>query len=161
VSGYFTPSSKRIRGVYAKEKKLREYIDAQGRKCTVKVEISANHKLGLPITSDLDYYRAFLKMCDEMVDRDGRFKMPIAVSTSTLLRYAGKKEGTIQRREVRAWLKRMTLTGIEGAIYRAKRKDYDEQFVGTVFSQVVMTGERMRNGKIADTNYVWLSPWFL
>ena len=30
VSGYFTPSSKRIRRIYTKEKKLREYIDEQG-----------------------------------------------------------------------------------------------------------------------------------
>ena len=28
----------------------------------------------------------------------------------------------------------------------------------TTFSQVIMRGESMRNGKIADTNYVWLSP---
>ena len=71
VSGYFTPSSKRIKSIYTKEKKLREYIDERGNKRTVKIEVSANHKLGLPITSDLDYYRAFLKICDEIVDRDG------------------------------------------------------------------------------------------
>ena len=53
----------------------------------------------------------------------------------------------------------MTLT--EGAIYRAKKKNFDDGFVGTVFSQVVMTGETLRNGKPANTNYVWLSPWFL
>ena len=86
VSGYFTPSSKRIKSIYTKEKKLRQYIDERGTKRTVKVEVSANHKLGLPITSDLDYYRAFLKICDEIVDRDGRFRLPIAVPTSTLIR---------------------------------------------------------------------------
>jgi hypothetical protein len=37
-------------------------------------KISANYELGLPITSDFDYYRAFLKICDELVDRDGRFR---------------------------------------------------------------------------------------
>ena len=58
VSGYFTPSSKRIRRIYTKEKKLREYIDEHGNRRTLKVKISANHELGLPITSDLDYYRA-------------------------------------------------------------------------------------------------------
>jgi hypothetical protein len=62
VSGFFTPSSKRIKSIYIKEKKLREYTDEQGKRRTVKVEISANYKLGLPITSDLDYYRAFLKI---------------------------------------------------------------------------------------------------
>lgn len=161
MSGFFTPSSKRIKGIFVKEKKLREYTDEQGKRRTLKVEISANHKLGLPITSDLDYYRAFLKICDDIVDRDGRFKLPIAVPTTTLLRYAGKSDGSRELREVRSWFKRMTGTLIEGAIYRAKRKDFDEGFVGTLFSQVIMRGETMRNGKNADTNYVWLSPWFL
>jgi hypothetical protein len=89
VSGYFTPSSNRIKHIYTKEKKIREYVDAQGMKRTVKTKISANHELGLPITSDLDDYRAFLKICDEIVDREGRFHLPIAVPTSTLIRYAG------------------------------------------------------------------------
>src|SRR5215468_7036540 len=34
VSGYFTPSSKRIKGIYTKEKKLREYLDEKGNKRT-------------------------------------------------------------------------------------------------------------------------------
>jgi hypothetical protein len=161
VSGYFTPSSKRIRGIYTKEKKLRDYIDAQGNKRTLKVKITANHELGLPITSDLDYYRAFLKILDEIVDRDGRFKLPITVPTSTLIRYAGKTENARVWREAREWFDRMAFTGMKGAIYRAKKKDFDEGFSGTLFSQVVTKGERLRNGKIADTNYVWLSPWFL
>lgn len=162
ISGFFTPSSKRIEHIYSKEKKLREYTDAQGKRRILKTRISANHDLGLPVTSDLDYYRAFLKICDELVDRDGRFpRMPIAVPTTKLLRYAGKNKAKQQRQEVWQWFKRMTLTGIEGAIYRAKKKDYDDGFVGTVFSQVIMTGDPMRNGQPADTNYVWLSPWFL
>src|SRR4029450_4690426 len=86
VSGFFTPSSKRIRRIYTKEKKLREYSDEQGKRRTLKVEIGANHKLGLPITSDLDYYRAFLKICDEVVDSDGRFQIPIAVPIKKLVR---------------------------------------------------------------------------
>ena len=135
VSGYFTPSSKRIRGIYTKEKKLRDYIDTQGNKRTLKVKITANNELGLPITSDLDYYRAFLKLCDEIVDRDGRFKLPIAAPTSTLIRYAGKTENARVWREVREWFDRMTFTGLKGAIYRAKKKDFDDGFSGTLFSR--------------------------
>jgi hypothetical protein len=60
--GFFTPSSKKIRGLYLKEKKVAEKTDQDGTKRVIKVEISANHRLGLPITSDLDYYRAFLKI---------------------------------------------------------------------------------------------------
>jgi Replication initiator protein A len=162
ISGFFTPSSKRIEHIYIKEKKLREYTGAQGKRKILKTTIRASHGLGLPVTSDLDYYRAFLKICDELVDRDGRFpRMPIAVPTTKLMRYAGKNKAKQQRQEVWQWFKRMTLTGIEGAIYRAKKKDYDDGFVGTVFSQVIMTGDPMRNGQPAETNFVWLSPWFL
>src|SRR6516165_3577896 len=107
VSGYFTPSSKRIRRIYTKEKKLREYIDEHGNRRTLKVKISANHELGLPITSDLDYYRAFLKICDESVDQEGRFRPPIAVSSSRLARYAGKLWNLKTRREIQEWFDRM------------------------------------------------------
>ena len=162
VSGFFTPSSKRLENIYLKEKKLREYTDDQGNKKILKTTIRASHGLGLPITSDLDYYRAFLKICDELVDREGRFpKMPIAVPTTKLMRYAGKTKNARVWEEVQQWFERMTLTGIRGAIYRAKKKDYDEGFVGTVFSQVILKGKPMRNGAAADTNHVWLSPWFL
>ena len=50
---------------------------------------------------------------------------------------------------------------MKGAIYYAKKKDFAEGLTGTLFSQVVIRGAPMRNGKLADTNYVWLSPWFL
>lgn len=162
MSGFFTPSSKRIKDIYVKEKKLREYVDEQGKKRILKVAIHANHTWGLPITSDLDYYRAFLKICDETVDSEGRFpRMPMMVPTSTIIRYTGKTENARVWREVREWFDRMTGTLMKGAIYRAKKKDFDEGFTGTLFSQVVTRGELMRNGKVADTNYVWLSPWFL
>src|SRR2546428_5841227 len=136
---------------------LGEYLDEKGNKRTVKTKISANYELGLPITSDLDYYRAFLKICDEIVDRDGRFRMPITVPTSTIIRYAGKTENARVWREVREWFDRMTGTLIKGWVFRAKHRNYEEGFTGTVFSQVVMRGERLRSGKLADTNYVWLS----
>src|SRR5262249_16339692 len=144
VSGFFTPSSKRIENIYIKEKKIGDYVDAHGKTRTLKTKISANYELGLPVTSDLDYYLAFLKILDEIVDRHGRFQLPIAVPTSKLIRYTGKTANARLLNEVREWLKRMTGTLIQGAVYRAKKKNFDDGFVGTVFSQVVITGETMR-----------------
>ncbi len=159
--GFFTPSSKRIKGIYTKEKKIKETEDKDGVKKIFKTKISANHELGLPITSDLDYYRAFQKICDEIISRDGRFKLPIAVPLRKLIQYAGKAMSARAWREAREWLERMNYTGIKGAIYRAKQKDYDDGFSGVVFSQVVLRGGSLKNGKTADTNFVWLAPWFL
>ena len=160
-SGFFTPSSKRIRAIYTKEKVIGEKVYPDGTTQIIRTKISANHELGLPITSDFDYYRAFLKVCDEIVDRDGRFHPPIAIPTRTLIRYAGKVESPKERREVKQWLERMVGTLIQGGLYRAKHKDYDDGFVGTVFSQIVLRGRPIRNGGTAETNYVWPSPWFL
>ena len=159
--GYFTPSSKRVKDIYVKEKVLGYKTGPDGDKRTITAKISANHELGLPITSDFDYYRAFLKICDEVAGADGRLHMPIAVPTKKLIRYAGKKENAREKKEIREWFARLRHTGIRGGIYNAKRKDYDERVETGVFSQIVIIGEEMKDGRIADTNYVWLAPWFL
>lgn len=160
-SGFFTPSSKQIKHILSKTKVVATQLTPDGVAHPVTVEILANPKIGLPITTDLDYYRAFLKICDEIVDRDGRFQIPIAVPTATLIRYAGKTESAQEWRAVRRWLERMTFTGIRGGIFLAKQKDYTDGFLGTVFSQVVFKGNPLKNGTLADANYIWLAPWFL
>jgi hypothetical protein len=159
--GFFTPSSKRIGGIYIKEKVVGTRVAADGTTRLIKTKISANHELGLPITADLDYYRAFLKILAEAVERDERLRLPLAIPTKQLLRYTCKADGIKTRHEVRTFLKRMALTGIEGGVYQAKSQDFTESFVTTVFRQVVVRGEAMRHGQIADTNYVWPAPWFL
>jgi hypothetical protein len=159
--GFFTPSSKRIRGIYTKEKVVGTRVAADGTTRLIKTKISANHELGLPITADLDYYRAFLKILADTLEHSGRLRLPLAVPTKYLLRYADKADGIHTRREVRLFLKKMALTGIEGGVYRAKTRDFTEGFVTTVFRQVVMRGEALRQGQIADTHYVWPAPWFL
>jgi hypothetical protein len=100
-SGFFTPSSKRVRGIYTKEKVVGEKLYPDGTTRVIRTGISANYELGLPITSDFDYYRAFLKVCDKIVDRDGRFRLPITVPTRQLIRYAGKAESPKERQEVK------------------------------------------------------------
>ena len=160
-SGFFTPSSKRVKGIYTKEKVIGEKISPDGTARLIKTKISANYELGLPITSDFDYYRAFLKICDELVDRGGRFRLPIVIPMRRLIHYAGKVESPKERKEAQHWFERMTGTLIKGGLYRAKHKDYDDGFVGTVFSQVILRGHPMKNSRIAETNYVWPSPWFL
>jgi len=159
-SGFFTPASKRIKGVYVKEKVIGHKI-VEGKRVPVKTKIMANHELGLPITSDEDYWHAFEKILSEIADRDGRITMPVRVPTAKLIRYAGKNPSQTRRTEVWKWFQRMTLTGIAGGIYSAKIKDYSHSITAPVFSQTALRGEPMRHGQIADTNFVWLAPWYL
>lgn len=159
--GFFTPSSTRIKSQVEKEKILAERTEEDGTKKIIKVQVTANAKLGLPITSDLDYYRAFLKVLDETADRDGHVRLPIRVPSKRLAELAGKQWGGKTRQEIADWFERMNFTGIKGGLYRAKVKNYEDGFSGVVFSQVVRRGDRLKDGTPADTNYVWPSPWFL
>ena len=54
----------------------------------------------------------------------------------------------------------MAGTLVEGAVFQAKTKEYHFGFKGTVFSQILTVGERMKNGQAAETNYVWPAPGF-
>jgi hypothetical protein len=136
------------------------------------IRVIASATYGYPNTEDLDFYRAFLKICDEIVKpverwKDGKrtihphFALPVRFSTRQLLRYSGRKESARERKAAREWIKRQTFTGIEGAVYLAKQGAPAEHFAGTLFHMTYCRGERMKNGKAAEANYVWHSAWFL
>jgi hypothetical protein len=159
--GFFTPSSKRIQGIGCKDTVVGAHRSAAGTQDALRVTIRARPDLGLPITSDLDYYRAFLRIMAEAVRARDRFRLPLAAPTKRVVRYAGKTVTPRTLREVHAWLERMTCTEIVGAVYSAKQGDVLSGFRGTVFRRVVHRGEPLKHGQIATTNYIWPAAWFL
>jgi len=137
-----------------------------------KVEIVPTAKYGYPNSEDLDFYRAFLKICQEhttFVDRykDGQhtrhpqIRLPIAFPTSRLLRYAGCVNNNHTWKGAQTWIKRCVLTGIEGGLYEAKTGRLTEGFTTALFREAYVRGDKMRNSKMADMNYIWPAPWFL
>ena len=60
--------------------------------------------------------------------------------------------------EVTEWMKRMTATTINAAVYLAGRKVWVEDTFH-VFDRVVGKGMDLGDGRLADMNYVWLAPW--
>lgn len=158
--GYFTPSSKRLKGVTTKEKVVAERTNPDGTRIRLTVQIIGTGKYGLPITADLDYYRAFLKLLDDLVDQDGQIPDAIPVPTKTLIRYAGKQASTQERRAVIDWIRRSHYTGIQGFYYRADTGDYIEIGDEPLFPRYLIRGQRLANGEQADTHYVWLASWF-
>jgi hypothetical protein len=137
-----------------------------------KVEIIPNVKYGFPNSEDQDFYRAFLKICDEKVmlvqrAREGRLTLhphlsvPIAFHSREIIRKAGRVWSNRDLQSVRDWIKRSTSTVIEGDVYRARVGQIDSKFGGPLFSQYLLVGDKMRSGKAAEMNYVWPAPWFL
>jgi hypothetical protein len=158
--GYFTPASKRIKAITTKEKILAERLNSDGTRTVLKVRILGTGEYGLPITSDLDYYRAFLKLLDDLVDRLGYIPEPIALPTKTLIRSAGKQVSTQELQVVKDWIRRSNATAIQGFYYDAVSGDYIEIGGEPLFPRYVMRGQRLPTGEYADTHAVWLASWF-
>lgn len=158
--GYFTPASKRLKGITTKEKIVAERTNPDGTHTVLKVQIIGTGKYGLPTTSDLDYYRAFLKLLDERAEQTGEIPEPIPLPTKTLIRYAGKQASAREVRAVQDWIRRSHYTGIQGFYYCAATGDYVEIGDEPLFPRYLIRGQRLANGEEADTHYVWLASWF-
>jgi len=158
--GYFTPSSKRLKGMTTKEKVVAERTNPDGTRTRLTVQIIGTGKYGLPITADLDYYRAFLKLLDGIADQTSHIPEPIPIPTRTLIRYAGKQVSGREFRTVKDWIRRSHYTGIQGFYYHAATGDYVEIGGEPLFPRYLLRGQILEHGEQADTHYVWLASWF-
>ncbi|MEW5979345.1 MAG: hypothetical protein AB1898_26420 [Acidobacteriota bacterium] len=159
--GFFTPSSKTIKGVRAKTIHFTRQMN--GQRIEVRAVILPSAVYGLPVTSDQDKYLAFQKIVTSIRRARGKVTNPVGFLSSELLRIlnlntkAGKHYDDIVE-----WGKRMTLTGIssEGVVYLAGRKTWASDTFH-VFERFVSVGTELPDGTIAERNYVWLSDWQL
>ncbi len=154
--GFFTPSKIKLEHhIKVKTFEYRYEDDC----LTTTVKIKPDIELGLPITVDLDYYRAFQKILELCLQGGEDISQPIRVPAIRLMKLAGKTPSNTQSQRIRDWLERMSATFISGKIYRPTTGEYIE-LKGSVFSQFCVRGDRLPGGVIADTNYVWLAPFY-
>lgn len=159
--GFFTPSTKRIKG--AKKKTVLFAKGNDGRKVQLQAVILPSAEYGLPITSDQDKYLALQKIITDVHQREGTISNPIGFSSAELLRILGLRVRTGKNYDdIVDWGKRMTLTGIcsEGVVYFAGKKTWATDTFH-VFERFVSHGNEMPDGRTADRNYIWLSAWQL
>ncbi|MCS6926139.1 MAG: hypothetical protein NZ578_09600 [Candidatus Binatia bacterium] len=165
--GYFSARYSRPR---IEESQLSKVITLSDNR---RVEIVPSAKYGLPNAEDLDFYRAFLKICDERVEwvkvGEGdeetyhpRLPSPIGFSSRELIAKAGRHKNDRNIVAVRNWMKRLNATVIHGELYNAKIRALDVHIgLEPLFKKFVSVGERMPDGQLAAQNYVWLADWFI
>jgi hypothetical protein len=171
VIGYFSAGYKR-RYAQAPEAKVVKLFDRETG-LERQIKIIASSLYGYPNSTDLDFYWAFLRICDEHIqmlpreDKPGQKilhpqfkKIPISFTTNQLIKYTGTPRTGLRWKEANEFLKRLALTGIEGHIYKAGEKRFVDMTT-TLFREVYVRGEKMRGGKMADMNYVVPGPWFI
>ena len=135
-----------------------------------RIEIVPSAKYGLPNAEDLDFYRAFLKICDERAewvkDEEGKshsqLPSPVGFSSRELIAKSGRHKNDRNIIAVRNWMKRLNVTVIHGELFNARTKSFDVHIgLEPLFKKFVSVGDRLPNGQLAAQNYVWLADWFL
>ena len=159
--GFFTPSSNWTKD--AKKKVISLTATVEGKKVKASATILPSAEYGLPDTADLDKYRAFQKILSDELIRNGQVPKHITFTSADLIEAMGKKRrgGEIYE-EIKSWLIRMKLTGIqsEGAVWLAGKKMWVSDTV-SVFDRVIACGQTLEDGTIADCHHIWLSDWML
>ncbi len=154
--GFFTPSSSRMMTAERKTTSIVRYVDGQKMETAVSIFPSAYY--GLPVTADQDKYFALQMILQGLRQRAGTIPNPVGFTSAEMLRILDLKKNGKNYQEVMDWMKRMTATTITAAIYFAGRKVWVEDTFH-VFDRAVGKGMEISEGRIADMNYVWLSPW--
>ncbi len=138
-----------------------------------RIEIIPSAKYGFPNAEDLDFYRAFLKICDERakwvriehethVSYHPQLPSPIAFSSRELIAKAGRHKSYRELMAVRDWIERLSSTLIRGEMFDAKEKRFDVRIgFEPLFKQFVHVGQLMHDGTRAAQNYVWIAQWFI
>ena len=159
--GFFSPSYNDRRKI-PKKTISGTVTNKNGQKVKVQLSILPSAEYGLPITTDLDIYRAFQKILKDIYLEQGEITNPVAFRDEQIIKAMGKKRQGTYNKQIRTWLHRMKFTWIlsEGLIYDKGKKQYIEDSVN-VFDRTIAFGKELESGKMAAKNYVWLSEWYL
>ena len=135
--------------------------DGSRRFVTATIVPSATY--GLPVTADQDKYFAFLFLVSSVLGGGAPVENPFQVCPAHLLQALGLCTNSGKHyQEIRQWLDVMTMTTIisDESVYLANRHCYARDRF-RIFDRAVSAGERLDDGTVAETHYVWLSSWQL
>lgn len=152
------------RGLKTKTKtEYRIVTERNGQKAELTWRVTANTEYGYPTPFDRKVSRAIDALIDEILQEKGYpLKNPIPFSIYRLGQLMGISNAGRIYREVKESLKRIVLTGVEsiGTFYlKDEERWIDKTF--HLYDEVIFKGQRLSDGAIADSNYLWMSKEYL
>ena len=152
------------------ETEFRAVAERDGERVEILWNVSANPKYGYPGLFDRQVHRAVEQIISEILREKGQVENPIPLGSfyglcerMGLRKQAGRQEyGGRQYRAIRRALERITTTSIKsaGSFYEKGKRRWTST-VFHLYDAVVFQGEELRDGEIADTNYLYLSDLYL
>ena len=136
--------------------------EIEGKTVYPKTTIKPDPQLGLPTTADRDKYMAFMKIVTDRKAKLGKIENPVGFTTYELLKRLGLTDAGYHYEEVNQFLERLVSTTIksEYAVYFHGTKKWAKD-IFHVFSRVILAGQELPDGAMAQMNYVYLSEWQL
>ncbi len=152
------------------ETEFRAVAERDGERVEILWNVSANPKYGYPGLFDRQVHRAVEQIITEILRDQGHVENPIPLGSlySLCERMGRRKRGGRQEyggreyRAIKRALERITTTAIksEGTFYHKGEQHWVSE-VFHLYDAVVFQGKRLRDGEIADTNYLYLSDLYL
>jgi len=142
-----------------KETVFQTVVLRDGREVEISWIVSANSRYGYPGPFDKKLFRAIEHVLTQMKPP---IENPITFSTYELCRLVGKGIGGRQYQGVKEILRRIVATTIrsQGAYFhKGRRRWIDDTF--HLYERVIFKGEEFPDGRVAETNYLFLSEWYL
>lgn len=157
VLPFFALSRKEVKGW--KRTEYRAVVEREGQKLEISWIVQSSSEYGYPGPFDRKVHRAIEEILSEM---ELPISNPIPFSIYDICKRIGINTGGKEYVQVKESLKRIKFTGIES------RKSFysktEEQWIDDVFNlydRIVFKGKRLPDGRIADTNYLFLNSWLL
>jgi len=146
------------------ETEYRDMVKRGSQKIEILWNVSANPKYGYPGFFDRNVHKVIEQIITQTLRKKGKVKNPIILgSLYNLCKRMGiNNYGGSEYKEIKRALERIKATTIKsiGTFYSKEGKQWIDDTFG-LYDRIVFKGKKLPNGKIADTNYLFLGSWYL
>lgn len=141
------------------ETEYKEVVERNGKKTEIIWTVTANAKFGYPTPFDKKVHKAIESIISK---RDLPIKNPIDFSIYEICKLLNISDSGRNYEMVKNALVRTAFAGIQskGTFYSKSDKRWIEDAFH-LYDRVVFIGETLPDGKIAETNYLFLGEWYL
>ena len=132
----------------------------EGRVVKFKWQVSAHSSYGLPTPFDWQVFRAIEDLISEMPKP---VENPVKFSFRELCERMGVNFNGRICKKIRESIERLTFTGIhsEKAFFLKEKRERITKAGFHLYDMFVFVNDRLPDGTIAETNYLWLNPLYL
>lgn len=138
----------------------RAIIRRAGKEIEVLWQVSSNTEYGYPGPFDQRVHKAIEEILNEL---PLPIRNPIGFSMYDLCRRMGLSHmGGTDYKKIKEALERIVATTVKssGTFYAKGRKKWIDD-VFHLYDRVILRGERLPDGRIAETNFLFLNSWYL